>query len=88
MQRIARGQFRYVHMWQDHLLLVSGSSSAILTRGRALESGQMSRVEPPCVVQSDGSRLELLLKGSSVMMGALCLCARHIVHLMADGQFS
>lgn len=85
-------------MWHDHLLLVSGTS-AMRTRGRALESGQMSKLEPPwggLLLKPAGShwcrlasREGLLLKGSSVMMAPpLGLWARHMVHLIADGQFS
>lgn len=88
MQRIARGQFRYVHMWHDHLLAISGASSVTRTRGRALESGQMRTLEPSGVEHRCEVRLGLLLNGSSVMMGPVSRWARHIVHLMADGQFS
>lgn len=68
------------------------------TRGRALESGQIRRLEPPLgglLLRLGGShwrlvsRPGLLRKGSSVMMAPpLGLWARHMVHLMAEGQFS
>lgn len=75
-------------MWHDHLLAISGASSITRTRGRALESGQMRTLEPSWVEHRCEVRLGLLLNGSSVMMGPVGRWARHIVHLMADGQFS
>lgn len=90
VHRIALGQFKYVHMWQDHLFAFS-TLYEDLTLGLALESGQMRGLLPPSVLEGSQSRptsLEPLLNGSSVMIVPLGLWARHMVHLMAEGQFS
>lgn len=91
MQRIALGQFKYVHVWHDHLLDISDCALLVRIRGRALESGQMRRLEVLVVELSVvlGQSQSTLGAGASVvMMGPLDLGARHMVHLMADSQFS
>lgn len=90
VQRMALGQFKYVHMWHDHLLAFSMLYDDF-TLGLALESGQIKGLLPPSVLEGSQSRptsLDPLLNGSSVMMVPLGLWARHMVHLIADGQFS
>lgn len=87
---IALGQFKYVHMWHDHLFAFSMLYED-LTRGLALESGHIKGLLPPSVLEGSQSlptSLDPLLNGSSVIIVPLGLWARHMVHLIADGQFS
>lgn len=86
----ALGQFKHVPMWHDHLFAFSMLYED-LTLGLALESGHIKGLLPPSVLEESQSLptpLEPLLNGSSVTIVPLGLWARHIVHLIADGQFS
>lgn len=58
VQRTARGQFRYVHIWQDHLFVISAIEDG-LTLGLALESGQIRRLTLLSVLVGSGSGLLL-----------------------------
>lgn len=91
VQRIALGQFKYVHSWQDHLLEVS-LAPLKGTLGLALESGQIRRSVLVSVLGRSQPEWESGCgQGSQefeVMMGRMVRGARHMVHLTAEGQFS
>lgn len=69
-------------MWQDHL----ATASSAIWSGHISRAVSLPGAEGPQPRQGFGA--QPLLKGSSVMMVPPGRTARHIVHLIADGQFS